>query len=142
MQYDWSKLPERLSYVRSPAENFAALLPHGPYSYERRVAALTRDQIQELARLYEKIESRGDAKAISAWVLENEVKGQVESKTDASTAVFELFGLFDDLAGRGLAPFNTHTIEFWEPDPPFDWSKLPEHLRYLAEPAEKYGGYQ
>ncbi|HZV07146.1 MAG TPA: hypothetical protein VE999_18840 [Gemmataceae bacterium] len=25
---------------------------------------------------------------------------------------------------------------------PLDWSKLPEHLRYLAAPAEKYGGLQ
>ncbi len=99
---------------------------------------LTADDITELARIYQEIEHRGDSLALSKWILDRRDDSLARERRQALMLLF----LFRGLAERGIAPFSSKTVQLQEEVVPLDWTKLPPELRYLVEPAEKYGKYQ
>lgn len=132
-------------------------MPAHPFEYLAKVAAkygvddiqvvqrqqqiidsLDTEQMIELAHAYREIERRGDSLALSKWILD---KGEDELRQERHQMLM-LFFLFDALADRGISPFISRAVRLQEEQQPLDWTKLPLELRYLAEPAEKYGRYQ
>lgn len=106
---------------------------------QRIIDLLTDEDLAELARTYEEIEQREDAYALSRWI---EVEDDDGMKRERRQALMLMF-LFGGLARSGMEPFvNRRGGLQPRARPPLDWSKLPDDLRYLAEPAEKYGKYQ
>ncbi|MEJ5275985.1 MAG: hypothetical protein WHU94_08755 [Thermogemmata sp.] len=99
---------------------------------------LTADDMTELARVYQEIERRGDSLALSKWICDRRDDSLARERRQALMLLF----LFGGLAERGIAPFSSKTVQLQEEAVPLDWTKLPPELRYLAEPAEKYGKYQ
>src|SRR4051812_16790275 len=131
-------LPEHLGYVAPLARKYAV---HQPWvdRYNAMIDRLTKDQLNEIAGLYERIADSNHAKELASWV-----SGFWISEAQPPRLVqqvFELFGIFELLADRGVAPFSSWKVEFIQPLPRLDWRKLPNELSYLIEPAEKYGIY-
>ena len=107
--------------------------------HQRIIDLLTADDLVALATTYEAIEQREDAYALSRWI---EVEDDDGLKVERRQALMLLF-LFGGLARRGMEPFvNRRGGLQSRARPPLDWSKLPDDLRYLAEPAKKYGKHQ
>jgi hypothetical protein len=100
------------------------------------IDGLNEGDFAALAAAYREIERRGDVGALSRYVY-------AETDKRRSRPLLMLLFLFGDLANRGIEPFASGTVRLLEKEyPPLDWTKLPGDLRYLAEPAEKYGKYQ
>jgi len=141
MARDWFVLPERFAYLRPIAEQVNEVFNEIGQYYERLPDALTDAQIDALAKVYEEIDARGDAQPLSVWLEDLHARGGVASPQNIYRPVFDLFFLFRELGWRGVPPFNSFAVTYCPPQPLLDWTKLPEHLRYLAEPAEKFGKY-
>jgi hypothetical protein len=139
---DGSMLPERFQYLRNVVEKYGgravSYLPATGESPE--VDALSARDIEALAAAYDEVVSRQDTRGIAEWL-------HKEGSTDPAhitNSAFNIFAIFEVLAGRGKQPFASRRADVLsiEIEEVFDWSKLPEELEYLAEPAAKYGKHQ
>lgn len=136
MSFNFSRLPQELAYLKSAAQEYGSHC--GVVAdLDRLVAGLTPAQLEELSSAYNEIVRREDVHAISHW-LDTCDKGQW--RWGAAGPLQGLLITFDRLADRGTPPFSSRQVRrIRPPPPPFDWTKLPDDLRYLAEPAERYG---
>jgi hypothetical protein len=100
---------------------------------------LTETERAELVACYERIRLSGHARELAAWV--SAFWTSPAQPPDLAQRIFDLFGIFELLGKRDAPPFNTWSVQFIEPLPPLDWSKLPTKLHYLIKAAEKFGVY-
>ena len=68
MERDWSRLPEQFAYVRPMADEYDRWLQEHRYNDRAAMESLTPRHIAGLARVYEQIDSRGDAEPLSVWL--------------------------------------------------------------------------
>lgn len=89
--------------------------------------------------IHSEIELRNDWYRLYDWCGELGYKGS--EKEDARRASMMLL-LFNKFSQRGISPFTSRS-EYREGTPPnWDWTKLPESLHYLIEPAKTLGELQ
>lgn len=140
-------LPTELHYIIPLAEQHGgdarvALYDHELGRHVQYTERLSDGEIEPLQQLYREIRDRGHSPLINAWYREHD--GKETCPPDTMWPVYGLLFLFDQLAELGIEPFTEWAvcIEESEEAETFDWSKLPASLRYLAEPAERYGRLQ
>ncbi|QJW98586.1 hypothetical protein [Frigoriglobus tundricola] len=105
--------------------------------YAERLSAV---EIEPLRQLYAEIHAKGHGPLINRWHHKHSVKGTCPAET--TWPVYGLLCLFAELSKRGLAPFNDGAVRPMEFPAELDWNKLPPDLKYLAEPAARYGELQ
>jgi hypothetical protein len=105
---------------------------------EALVDSYTRNDLADLAAVYREIERREDNLPLAEWVKDKSEDGLQSERRRA----YLLFPIFYVLGRRGIAPFSSRRVQLTGVPKPLDWSKLPQELRYLAEPARKFGVYQ
>ena len=140
-------LPTELHYIIPLAER------HGSDSriakFNKRLGrhvkyaeTLSAKDLQPLRQLYNEISSRGHSPLINSWHDDHSCKGTCPPET--TWPIYGLLCLFAQLGSLGIAPFNDGAVcpQEVKQTAPLDWSKLPPSLRYLAGPAEVYGGLQ
>jgi len=132
-------LPDELRYLRRPAVKFGFIFV--TQDYDEVIRRLSPDALRELAEVSERIRRNGHQRPISQWI--TECYGP-EDPVGYDGAVTNMLFLLDELGERGMSPFDRGMPFFVEIEDtePLDWTKLPEELSYLIEPAEKYGVYQ
>ena len=117
-------------------------------------------QLTELAAAYREILMRDHVHALSALAQQHDKAfDKVWSEWCATSNSYEdrgmptpldleprhrprahmLFWVFEGLARKRIPPFNLREVQYSPPPVVLDWSKLPEALRYVREPAMKYG---
>lgn len=139
-------LPAELHYLIPLAER------HGTDAriakYDRRLGrhvqygeTLSKADLEPLRKLYADIRARGHSPLINSWYSQAR-KDNCPAET--TWPVYGLLFLFRQLGNLGVAPFNDGTIgpEERKATESLDWNKLPAELRYLAEPAARYGELQ
>jgi hypothetical protein len=157
-------LPKKFAYLDDVVRKYT--FPHGDVAeYEELIARLGPADLAELAAAYEGLAADPDGVLeLSAWI--KEIQGQKwevwkrwvaqgkaqnagaplpgplmsEPATPDPPQVFYLFFVFKLLRRR--APFKSGQVKYSPPAPKLDWTKLPEEMRWLAGPAEKYGKHQ
>jgi hypothetical protein len=118
------------------------------------------EQLTELAAAYRQILSRDHMHALSAlaeqhrkafdkvwreWCAiceshqERGLPTPLELEPQHRPRAKMLFWVFEGLARKRVPPFNLREVQYSPPPVMLDWSKLPEELRYVREPAMKYG---
>ena len=132
-------LPDELRYLRRPAVKFG--FHFLVEDYDEVIRRLSPNALRELAEVSERIRRNGHQRAISQWIAECY---DPEDPVGYDGAVTSMLFLLDELGERGMSPFHRGMPFFVEIEDtePLDWTKLPEELSYLIEPAEKYGVYQ
>lgn len=128
-------MPSRFSYLRSAALKYGVDAVQIEHLGRGFADTLSNKDIDDLARTYSEICRREDALPISVWL--DEAKSDPERR-----GVWLLFVLFKQLSERNIPPFSSRAVRLFPKHRILDWTKLPESLRYLAEPAEVYGGIQ
>jgi hypothetical protein len=130
------RLPSHLAYVGDAAKKYAI---HQGWldRYNAMIDGLSKDQLGEITALYNRIADSNHATELAAWV--SSFWASEGKSPELPQQVFEIFGIFELLADRGIAPFRCWRVEFIQPLPAMDWTKLPKELSYLIKPAEKYG---
>ncbi|HWE93609.1 MAG TPA: hypothetical protein VG269_06500 [Tepidisphaeraceae bacterium] len=146
-------LPAELDYIRDVA------LKYGNYKgyagdQEKTLKGLSPRQLQEIRDVYQTMDERGDASKLSEWIFhhgsavgrnweawrEKKERGEpVPPKPMYQSPASALFGVFEYLGFKGVAPFTSGRVEY---SPPLDWSKLPPRLTDLAGPVLKWRRYQ
>ena len=102
---------------------------------------LSAAQIAELAAAYQKADAAGHMAALTR-------EYRADSPADEAgkwrkRRLVRLMSLFDHLGERGIEPFNSFRVGIRAvPERQVDWSAVPEDLRWVIEPAEKYGELQ
>ena len=105
------------------------------------IERLTETDYEALAKIYREIDARGDVARISEWALSKDAKDGLKAERKRAFLLFVLFQALGD--EWGVEPFSDKTVRLVAPPPkPLDWSKLPESLAWIVEPAEKYGVYR
>ena len=108
-----------------------------------RACGLTHEAHGVLATAYDEIVRREDIVAISDWLRETERKREANQEANLyARKVYELFRTFEILGEDGVEPFVGGHARLLEARCRPDWSVLPPDLKYLAEPAERFGIYQ
>jgi hypothetical protein len=140
-------LPSELHYIIPLAEQHGtdARVAHFDRTLGRHVQygeRLSADEIEPLRRLYAEIRAKGHGPLINDWHHSHGGKGTCPPET--TWPVYGLLCLFAQLGKLGVAPFSDGEVGPQErrTAEALDWSKLPTPLRYLAGPAEVYGGLQ
>ena len=141
-------LPKELHYIIPLAELHGS--EASTASFDRRlgrhvpyVETLSAANIERLRKLYTKISANGHGSLINNWYQDQDSKGTCPTET--TWPIHGLLCLFAKLGRLGIDPFNDGVVcpqERKTTEEILDWSKLPPHLRYLAGPAEVYGGFQ
>jgi len=118
---DWTKLPADLSYLRE----FAAKYGVNQFEEDRRRLAkeISDIELAELAALADRVRQPGEMDRIYEWRMQYDGDPEPE-------LVAWLVQILNDLVPR--LPKDKSKL---------DWKKLPNKLRYLAEPASIYGYY-
>jgi len=157
------RLPAEFSYLNDVIEKYTE--DAGGLAMDRayRLAGeLGPAQLTELAAAYREILRRDHVHALSAlaeqhkkafdkvrrqWCAvreSHEEQGLPEplelQPSEHRPRVPMLFYVFEGLARKRIPPFDLREVQYSPPPVMLDWSKLPEGLRYLREPAMKYGG--
>lgn len=154
-------LPARYPYITDVVRKYVPYGRTGGSDWEREGPVLSPEQLGELAEVYNRLASHGDAAGLSAWIAEQEPL--VEEKWQAWSALDDveqeggpaappepprhplprkLFQLFEILAKKGLEPFRSRLVVYSPPPVEPDWTRLPPGLEYLREPAIKWGIYE
>src|SRR5437764_2210111 len=123
-------IPSHLAYVADVAKKFA--IHHAWVDrYNAMIDGLREEELAEIAAVYNRIADSNHAGELAAWVsIFWTAKGK---PPELSQQVFELFGIFELLADRGIEPFRSWRVEFIQPLAALDWTKLPNELSYLIE---------
>lgn len=128
-------LPEKLVYLKDALSKFA--MGEGLVSYyEDKLKRIAPIELDELVRIYEEIDARDDALTITMWLSEVNIDSH---KFGAARPIVDLFGLFDLLRKRGLAPFISRRVELGDMFPPANENDIPSKFAYLVEPANQFG---
>lgn len=154
------QLPEEFSYLNDVIVKYtedtctaigrAFELPNelGPQQLTELAAAyreiLKRDHVRALSTLAEQHDRAFD-KIWKEWCATCEsyqrrgLPNPLELEPQHRPRARMLFWLFEGLARKRIPPFNLREVEYSPPPTMLDWSKLPAALRYVREPAMKYG---
>jgi hypothetical protein len=102
--------------------------------------AMSEETFGELAAFYLKAERENHLEAINRWL--GESGGSIPMGREEN-GIRNLFELFAHVAGAwGRRPFTSQSLNASKLLPALpDWSKLPEEIRFLSEPAEQYSGF-
>jgi hypothetical protein len=138
-------LPPELHYIIPLAElhGSEARVAHFDHRLGRHVKYaenLSPEAIEPLRKLYTEIRAKNHGLLINRWHHGHSGKNTCPAET--TWPVYGLLCLFAQLSELGIPPFNDSAVRPMEFREELDWSKLPPSLRYLAGPAEVYGGYQ
>lgn len=140
-------LPNELHYIIPLAERHGgdarvALYDHRLGRHVQYAERLSADEIVPLRQLYAEISTKGHGPLINRWYWEHNCEDTCPNET--TWPVYGLLFLFAQLAELDIEPFNDWAVCLEEKKDTelLDWSKLPPSLRYLAEPAERYGRIQ
>jgi hypothetical protein len=128
---DWTAWAERLQTASLFSKD----------DFRTAANAISEETFAELAAFYLKAERENHLEAINRWLRES--GGSVPMGREEK-GIRNLFELFAHVAGAwGRRPFTTQSLNASKLIPPLpDWSKLPEEMRFLAEPAIQYSGFQ
>jgi len=125
---------DELGYLIDASDRFAPDRIQEHRALQVWIDGLAEADLAELRRVYERAAAGGHMDGAKR-----------ELRADAPDDVrrhrlFLLFLLFDHLGDRGVAPFDSFRVGNRAiPEEPVDWSELHEDLRWVIEPAEKYG---
>jgi hypothetical protein len=140
-------LPSELHYIIPLADLHGtdARVAHFDRALGRHVQygeRLSAEDIEPLRQLYAEIRTKGHGGLINDWHQSHSGKGTCPPET--TWPIYGLLCLFAQLGKLGIAPFNDGIVGPQERKTAeaLDWNKLPPPLRYLAGPAEVYGGLQ
>lgn len=135
----YQTLPQELQFIGPVADRFG-LDPVWMSGGSTSTDHFGPDDIALLAQAYERLLPASHRKVLSRWVFEQPEYKMVPMPDSAPRRVFNLVGVFEALAHRGLAPFVLRPV-LWEEVASItpDWSQLPKHLRFLGDFAERYG---
>lgn len=153
-------IPARFDYIRDVVLRYARQgRNHDPAEWRQSLAALSPAQLREIAEVYDRMAAGDDTPALLAWIHavspgirrvwrewqdryeEAERLGLPEpAEPPLVPRAHRLFDLFEELAALGREPFTSRRVQYEPPAP--DWTHLPERLRYLIEPATRWGTYQ
>ena len=154
------RLPHEFSYLNDVIEKYtedtcseidrAFELPDelGPEQLTELAAAyreiLNRDHVRALSTLAEQHDKAFDRVwkewcAVSTSYEDRGLRAPRELEPQHRPRAHMLFWVFEGLARKRIPPFNLREVQYSPPPVMLDWSKLPEALRYVREPAMKYG---
>lgn len=105
---------------------------------------LTREHVRALSTLAEEHDKAfhkvwDEWCAISESHQERGLPKPLELEPQHRPRAHMLFWVFEGLARKRVPPFNLREVQYSPPPVMLDWSKLPEGLEYIREPAMKYG---
>lgn len=132
---------------------------HDEDAWRASLAALSPEQLSEIAYVYERLAQPGEMTALLHWIYSvaptirqewrawqqqrnyAEEQGHPTPPEPPQESLGEsALDLFEELASLGREPFIDRRVKY-EPPPP-EWDRLPRELQYLKEPAERWGKYQ
>lgn len=127
-------------YLREVAQKYGMF--YSGKDLDEFSAQLTQEQKKELGAAYEEIDKRQDAYRLSRWIhgckFEDKRPGFHELRF--AQQLGQLFVVFDQLAGREMAPFASRRVAFIEKYQKPVWSNVPDELKYLIDVAQTYAG--
>jgi hypothetical protein len=139
-------LPSELHYIIPLAERHGSEARVALYDplvgrHVQYAEKLSEDAIESLRALYAEIRAKGHGPAINRW--HDAQSGEGACLPETTFPVYGLLCLFAQLGDLGVPPFDDGAVRPMEAPPEeLDWEKLPDPLRYLAVPAERYGRLQ
>src|SRR6266478_6138218 len=109
--------------------------------FQRFANEASQEQVKELALAYQEISRREDSYRISCWIDDCALGQNKKSYKEYwfSSKVGQLICLFDHLADKGIAPFNSREVKYLNQVKKPEWNKLPERLHYLIPAAARFG---
>lgn len=100
----------------------------------KKIELLSPDELAVLTDAFRRLSVGRVLQAVHDVISNVDLRGTVPESDLARLLI-----LFEQLGLRGVRPFSEQTlIPFIQP-PEFDWSRIPERLKYLAPFAEEYG---
>lgn len=131
-----SNAPEdELLYLIEASERLAPDKVQVVHEMEAWVDALTSAELTELTQLYRRADAAGHMVAATRVFHTDPPSDPLQKRR-----LFLLFLLFDRLGERGMAPFDSFRVGYRAvPKRSVDWSELPEDVRWVIAPAERYG---
>jgi len=144
MQISPEFLPAELHYIIPLAEQHGYEARVVPFDRELQRHVVYAEHLSEadlapLRDLYAAIRAKGHADRINEW---HHNQSRETCPAETTFPVYGLLCLFAQLKKLDVAPFNDGTVGRQEKKVELDWNKLPPPLRYLAEPAARYGAIQ
>lgn len=155
------RLPEEFSYLNdviakytedtcSEVDRAFRVIPDklGPEQLTELAAAyreiLRRNHVHALSALAEQHDKAFDKVwdewcAISSSYQDRGLPTPLELEPQHRPRAHMLFWIFEGLARRRIPPFDQRDVQYSPPPVVLDWTKLPDALRYVREPAMKYG---
>jgi len=130
-------IPNSLAEWKQWAERFQTASLYYPEEFRAVANAMSEETFKELADFYVKAVHEKHVDRINAWL--REAGGSVPMGQEEK-AIRNLCHLFAHIAhGWGRGPFTDYELHSSKLCPPTpDWSKLPDEMRFLGEPAEEY----
>lgn len=129
---------DELSYLIEASERLAPDKTQVDREMEAWMDGLAPAELAELAQLYRRADAAGHMTAATGVF-----RADPPADQRRKHRLFLLFVLFDELGKRGLTPFDSFRVGYRAvPERVVDWSELPEDLRWVIAPAEKYGSLQ
>lgn len=98
------------------------------------IQRLNAKDFARLAETYELIVAKGHTERLSEWATEIKNDEYCEDRRHALMLLF----LFKDLADRSIVPFTSRLVRIFEKAVALDWTKLPDGLHFLIDPAVRY----
>ncbi len=137
-------ISNKFEYIRPIADRFGNL--YFAHEFQEFIDQMTQEQQRELEEAYRTIVKRNDSRDLSRWGNE-QIKENLEKKPSRRDPfpmrLGQLFLLFGALGERGIKPFDSGEVVWYEQDEhACDWSILPKELTFLISSAEQYGGRQ
>lgn len=105
---------------------------------EEIIRALSKKDLDNLAQAYQQIVDHKDQRAISKWINDKVEDGLTKERRETLLLLFLLSGL----SRQGIVPFCLESVFPEKDEEKLEWQKLPEDLRYLTSPAERYSVIQ
>lgn len=126
---------DELAYLIEVSERLAPDKIQVDRELEAWMDGLSEADLAELAHVYERADAAGHMDAIS-----RELKADPPADKRRRRRLLRLMSLFDHLGDRGIEPFDSGRVGYRAvPEEPVDWSAVPDDLRWIIAPAEKYG---
>src|SRR5688500_10918929 len=154
------RLPDEFSYLNCVIEKYTEDTCSAIERAFKLPDELGPEQLTELAAAYREILSKDHVRALSTLAEEHDkafekvwdewcaisssyedwgLPTPLELEPQHRPRAHMLFWVFEGLARKRIPPFNHREVQYSPPPVMLDWSKLPKALRYVREPAMKYG---